>query len=88
MGLLQVVNDPRTSVPQAALAILTAELVDNDGWGMLIALTDKAGLDQVTARFREAKEAEERHLDTIRLWLSEMNDRNDVVEPTSPVFAH
>jgi rubrerythrin len=87
-GLLQVVNDPRTSVPQAALAILTAELVDNDGWGMLIELTDKAGLDQITARFHQAKEAEERHLDTIRLWLSEMNDRNDVVEPTSPVFAH
>jgi hypothetical protein len=55
---------------------------------MLIELTDKAGLDQITARFHQAKEAEERHLDTIRLWLSEMNDRNDVVEPTSPVFAH
>lgn len=88
MGLLQVVNDPRTSVAQAALAILTAELVDNDGWEMLIELTEKAGLDEITSRFIEAREAEELHLAKIRSWLSEMNASNDVVEPSSTSMRH
>lgn len=78
-GLIDVVNDPRTSVTQAAEAILIAELTDVDSWDLLIKLTEQAGLDAITERFREAQLAEERHLIQIREWLEQMIMANDVV---------
>lgn len=77
-GLVAVVNDPRTNVAQSAHAILAAELLDNDGWDMLIRLTDEAGLREMRDQFHEAKEAEERHLKEIREWLQELVFENKV----------
>ncbi|WP_183107702.1 ferritin-like domain-containing protein [Massilia sp. Dwa41.01b] len=41
MGLVQVLNDPRTSLAQSLHAILTAELSDGVGWETLIALAEE-----------------------------------------------
>ncbi|HEX8147169.1 MAG TPA: ferritin-like domain-containing protein [Pyrinomonadaceae bacterium] len=71
LGLLQVLTDPRTSVPQCLQAILTAELTDNDGWRMLIDLSGTLGHADLAAEFQKALENEEEHLESVRGWLSE-----------------
>lgn len=71
LGILQVLTDPRTSVPQCLQAILTAELTDNDGWRMLINLSDTLGHTELVSEFRAALESEEEHLANVRGWLSE-----------------
>ena len=71
LGLLQVLTDPRTSVPQSLQAILTAELTDNDGWRMLIDLAATLGHAELAADFEKALENEEEHLESVRGWLSE-----------------
>ncbi len=78
-GLVAVVNDPRTNIAQSAHAVLAAELLDNDGWDMLIRLTDEAGLQDMRDDFQEAKEAEDRHLKEVRNWLTELVVSNKVV---------
>lgn len=69
-GLVQVVNDPRTTLQQCLSALLTAELVDNDGWAMLIELADAMGHDEMAEAFTEAKREEDHHLASLRQWLS------------------
>jgi bacterioferritin (cytochrome b1) len=71
LGLMQVLTDPRTSVAQCLQAILTAELTDNDGWRMLINLSDTLGYTEMVNNFQGALENEEKHLMNVRLWLSE-----------------
>ena len=71
-GVLQIVIDPRITIPQTLQAILTAELADNDGWQMLKELARKLKhpdlADQCDKAFREEQE----HLENVRGWLSEM----------------
>ena len=69
-GLLQVVTDPRTTLPQSLQALLTAELTDNDGWQRLIELARLHGKEGMVARFEAAKAAEEVHLAEVRRWVS------------------
>lgn len=69
-GILQVLTDPRTSVPQCLSAMLVAELADNDGWDMLIELTEGFAMNDVAREFRRAKEAEDLHLEYVRSWLA------------------
>jgi hypothetical protein len=69
-GLLQVVTDPRTTLPQSLQALLTAELTDNDGWDQLIELARIYGKDDMAARFESAKAAEEVHLAEVRRWVT------------------
>lgn len=71
LGILQVLTDPRTSVTQCLQAILTAELTDNDGWRLLINLSDTLGYTELVNDFRVALENEEQHLTNVRGWLSE-----------------
>ena len=71
MGIMQVLTDPRTSLPQCLQAILTAELTDNAGWELLIKLADNLGQDEMKVEFEEALEHEEEHLQNVRTWLSE-----------------
>jgi rubrerythrin len=66
MGLIQVIADPRTSVAQSLQAIQIAELIDNDGWQMLIGLAKEMGIDDVAKRFMQAAAEEERHLQIMR----------------------
>ena len=71
LGILQVLTDPRTSVTQCLQAILTAELTDNDGWQLLINLTDTLGHSDMAKEFQSALENEEEHLKNVRGWLTE-----------------
>jgi bacterioferritin (cytochrome b1) len=71
LGIMQVLTDPRTNVTQCLQAILTAELTDNDGWRMLINLTDTLGFAELAVGFQDALKNEEEHLANIRIWLSE-----------------
>lgn len=69
-GLLKVITDPRTTLPQSLEALLVAELTDNDGWSTLIKLAESFNQEEMAADFRKALTAEERHLTQVRSWLS------------------
>jgi hypothetical protein len=71
MGLVQAVTDPRTTLTQCLEAILTAELADNDGWKILIAMAEAIGQEDLARRFTEALAEEDVHLQSIRSWLAE-----------------
>ena len=72
LGIMQVLNDPRTTVPQCLNALLTAELTDNAGWELLIDLATELGHADLTEQFTEALENEQDHLLKVQTWLSEM----------------
>lgn len=71
-GILQIVTDPRTTIAQTLQAILTAELMDNDGWQILLELAAEAGQTRLKEEFEKVRAGEQRHLDTIRGWFSSM----------------
>lgn len=68
-GLLQVLSDPRTSLDQCLEAILTAELVDNDGWQMLVDLSSAMNMEDEAQSFQGALIQEQQHLNNVRAWL-------------------
>lgn len=69
-GLIQIVTDPRVNLNQALEAILTAELVDNDGWRYLLQLTRSMNLDELSDRFDHALREEHEHLRAVRDWVA------------------
>jgi len=69
MGVLKVVADPRTTVSQCLEAILTAELVDNDCWGVLVKMMQEQGLEDEAEEFQEALAEEQEHLQKVRTWI-------------------
>jgi hypothetical protein len=69
-GIIQLMTDPRTTVRQSLSALLTAELVDNDCWDVLIKLTEQQGEDDMAREFKQAKREEQEHLDTVRSWIT------------------
>jgi bacterioferritin (cytochrome b1) len=71
IGIMQVLTDPRTSIPQCLQALLIAELADNAGWELLINLADNLGFEDMKAEFQAALESEEEHLQNVRAWVSE-----------------
>jgi rubrerythrin len=71
-GVLQIVSDPRTTIPQTLQAILTAELADNDGWQMLKELAAKLEHSDLEEQCEKAFQEEQEHLANVRGWLSEM----------------
>jgi rubrerythrin len=88
MGLLQVLTDPRTRVPECLDALLHAELVDNDCWTVLAELAEAMGQAEMAVRFREALEHEERHLEQVRLWVATSLERRALgEEPASETRA-
>ncbi len=70
MGLVQVCTDPRISLAQSLCAILTAELTDNDGYTVLILLTESLGQNDLAERLRTVRSHEDVHLQKVRLWVS------------------
>jgi rubrerythrin len=70
-GLMQVLNDPKTTVAQALHAILVAEMVDNAAWDELIELTEQAGNDDLVARFTKARDEEQEHLEKVQGWYKQ-----------------
>ncbi|NTV09552.1 MAG: ferritin-like domain-containing protein [Zoogloea sp.] len=71
-GVLQVLTDPRTSIAQALTAVLTAELIDNASWELLIRLSAGSGQDKLVPRFQHALDNEVRHAQQVRDWLTSM----------------
>lgn len=71
MGLVQVLNDPRTSIAQSLHAIVTAELSDKAGWETLIALADEHGLTDIVNNFTVALNHEREHLALVQTWYEE-----------------
>jgi hypothetical protein len=69
MGLMQVLNDPRTTLAQCLNTLLTAELTDNAGWELLSDLAQSAGQSQLLDPFAQALAAEQQHLAIVRGWL-------------------
>lgn len=69
MGIMQVVTDPRSNLPQALGALLTAELEDNAAWEMLIDLAEAGGHPQIAKGFGKAKLQEDDHLVKIKTLL-------------------
>lgn len=77
-GLPKVLTDPRTDVAQGLQAILMAELQDNDGWRMLIALAQRIAPDLVPA-MRDALRVEDTHLEQVRTWLFQLTTQPAVL---------
>jgi hypothetical protein len=71
MGLVQVLNDPRTSLAQSLHALLTAELSDGVGWETLIALADEQDQSDMVEQFSAALLQERRHQAMIQTWYEE-----------------
>jgi uncharacterized ferritin-like protein (DUF455 family) len=71
MGLVQVLNDPRTSLAQSLHAIVTAELCDKAGWETLIALADEHELTEMVNDFTLALNEEREHLALVQTWYEE-----------------
>lgn len=71
MGLVQVLNDPRTTVAQSLHAIVTAELCDKSGWETLLALADEHNLTEMVDDFTQALNQEREHLALVQTWYEE-----------------
>jgi len=67
-GLMQVLNDPKTTLAQALHAMLVAEMTDNAAWDELIGLTSQLGNDDLLDRFGKAQRNEQEHLQKVREW--------------------
>ncbi|AUX23576.1 hypothetical protein SOCEGT47_041030 [Sorangium cellulosum] len=65
-GLEQVVLDGDPSPTHTLHAMLTAELVDNAGWQLLLELADEAGDDEAREAFKQRLHEEEDHLIFVR----------------------
>jgi hypothetical protein len=71
MGLVQVLNDPRSSLAQSLHALLTAELSDGVGWETLIALAHEMGHRDMVDGFSDALLQERKHQAMIQGWYEE-----------------
>jgi len=71
-GVLQIVSDPRTTIPQTLQAMLNAELADNDGWELLRQVAAEVGEKNLEKQCRKAFEEEQEHLEKVRGWLLDM----------------
>ena len=72
LGLVQTMNEPRTSIAQCISTVLIAELTDNAGWELLIRLAQEMGHDELVQKFQQALASEARHLETVRGWLEQL----------------
>ncbi len=71
MGLMQVITDPRTTLAQSLHAILVAEMTDNNGWELLIALAEDQGQNSMVVDFSVALDSERSHLQMVQTWYEE-----------------
>ena len=72
MGLVQAMNDPRTSLVQSLHVMLDAELIDNAGWDLLIALAQASGHDRIADSCLLARDQEALHLSGLRDLVREL----------------
>lgn len=69
MGIIKVISDPRTNLAQSLSALLSAELIDNAAWELLIKLAGHVDHSEWADKFNIALRQEAKHLATIRLYL-------------------
>lgn len=67
-GLVQSVSEPRTTLAQCLTSLLIAELADNAGWELLIALCKESGHGGIADRFEQAAREEAVHLQQVQAW--------------------
>ncbi|HEX7155172.1 MAG TPA: ferritin-like domain-containing protein [Thermoanaerobaculia bacterium] len=72
LGVLQVLNDPRTTLSQCLNAILTTELADTAGWELLAKLARESGEKEMADEFEQAHASEMEHDQKVKTWLTEM----------------
>jgi hypothetical protein len=72
MGLVQAMNDPRTTVLQSLHVMLVGELVDNAAWDLLIRLARNAGHENIAERFDLAMRQEAEHLMTLNALVARL----------------
>jgi rubrerythrin len=78
-GLLDVCSRADAHLPHVLHALLTAELVDNAGWELLIDLATEAAVDEIVLRrMRAALRQEKEHLHWVRTHLDKM-EREELV---------
>ena len=92
-GILQMVTDPRTTIALTLQAILTAEIMDNDGRQILIELAGELGQTRLKEQCQRAKDAEQIHLQTVHdllssMTLKEANFENALFESSGVDFKH
>lgn len=69
-GVIHTLTDPRTTIPHCLEAILTAELIDDASWELLISLSEQAGQDDLLPDFERALQHEAEHVERVKGWLS------------------
>jgi rubrerythrin len=69
-GLPKVLVDPRVNLLQSLDGLLTAELVDNASWELLIQLARELGHQEIAEDFQRALDVEQEHLALVRSWLA------------------
>lgn len=70
-GIMQVLQDPRTSVAQCLEALLALELIDNVAWELLIGLAEDMGQSEMVAQFKQALAQEDVHTQEVRTWYEQ-----------------
>jgi hypothetical protein len=83
-GLFQSVTDPRATLTQCLDTLLAAELIDNDGWKMLIALAEGMGHAEMAQGFTECLATEDEHLVKVRAWVKQRLEIASGAELPSP----
>jgi hypothetical protein len=68
---MQVLTDPRTTFAQSLHAILIAEMADNAGWEMLIALAAEHQQAALVTEFTVALNEERGHLQLVQQWYQQ-----------------
>lgn len=86
MGLFQSVTDPHTTLTQCLDTLLAAELVDNDGWKMLIALAEGMGQTEMAREFTTCLAEEDEHLSRVRRWVAQRLEFQAGAKLPSPDF--
>ncbi|WPB76158.1 ferritin-like domain-containing protein [Archangium violaceum] len=69
-GVPRVLADPRVNLLQSLEGLLTAELVDNASWELLIELARELGHQEFAEDFQRALDAEQEHLALVRAWIA------------------
>ncbi|WP_151635575.1 ferritin family protein [Noviherbaspirillum aerium] len=70
-GLKQVLDDPDSTIAQSLHALLVAEMTDNAGWELLIALAEDHGQMALISEFSVALDEERAHLMQVQNWYEE-----------------
>ena len=69
-GVPKVLADPRVNLLQSLDGLLTAELVDNASWELLIELARELGHNELAEDFQRALDVEQEHLALVRSWIA------------------